>query len=202
MEHQGPKRLYLIVLVVVYSEWKHRFDVALKYVTRAIDMDLNFTSGSGIHGIQDISSAEQYVLRAKLYWTLGLIDAGIKDMNMAMSIAPYHIEVRRFNDAMQFKSAELYRIAIDHMAHQDFARAIVLLSAAVRIAPDDIKLLVTRASASRQVGACDAALKDLKKASAAYYEAIQPANSLLRAAGNISSTIYEPYLLRHPEKFL
>ena len=157
-------------------------------------MDANFTSGSNI---QAVSSAEQYVLRAKLHWTLGLIDASIKDMTTAMSIAPYHIEVRRFNDAMQFKSAELYRTATNHMAHQDFVRAIVLLNAAVRIAPDDIKLLVTRASANRQAGACDAALEDLKKASAAYHVAMQPAESLWRTASHVSSTLHEPYLLCH-----
>mmetsp|Transcript_35642 Transcript_35642/g.120760 ORF Transcript_35642/g.120760 Transcript_35642/m.120760 type:complete len:486 (-) Transcript_35642:529-1986(-) len=168
------------------------FDAALRHISRAIDLDTNLVSGNS----PDPSYAEQFVLRAKLYWALGLIDVGIKDMSMAMSLAPDHIEVRRFNDMMQRKSAELYRTALNHMMHHDFSSAIKLLTAALRIAPRDIKLLVTRASAHRQAGACDIALVDLSQASTAFCHSMRPSSRTVEEQANSSSLQdHEPFQL-------
>ena len=113
---------------------------------------------------------------------------------MAMSLAPDHIEVRRFNDMMQRKSAELYRTALNHMMHHDFSSAIKLLTAALRIAPRDIKLLVTRASAHRQAGACDIALVDLSQASTAFCHSMRPSSRAVEEQANSSSLQdHEPY---------
>ena len=118
--------------------------------------------------VQKLAFAESFVFRAKLYWAMGLTDSSIEDMMRAMRLAPDHLEVRRFNGAMQIKASELYVSASHRMICREFSHAIALLTAAIRILPDDIKLLVTRAAAHRQAGACELAIEDLKKASLSY----------------------------------
>ena len=147
-----------------------RYDAALKDISRAIDLDSTLVPERA----PSLARAEQFILRAKLHWAMGLIDGGIQDMTMAMSLAPEHIEVRRFNDVMQLKVAELYCQGLDHMLHHEFPDAIVLFTAAIRIAPNDVKLLVTRASAYRQAGSCDAALADISQASTMFHEGTMP----------------------------
>lgn len=171
----------------------HRFNTALKYVSRAIDMDTHPVVECNT---REISSAEQHVLRAKLYWILGLKDAGIKDMAVAMSIAPDHVEVRRFNNAMQLKVSELYCLANEHLGRKRKSQAIALLTAAIRIAPEDIKLLVTRAAANRQSGACEAALEDLHIASTIYQKATHPTTGPPSANERLPQSLREPFCNR------
>lgn len=171
-----------------------RFNAALKHVSRAIDMDTHSVVECDV---RKVASAEQHVLRAKLYWALGLTDAGIKDMTVAMSIAPDHTEVRRFNNAMQLKACELYYLATEHLGRRNISQAVALLASAIRIAPNDIKLLITRAAAHRQAGACEAALEDLHAASAVYQKATQPAVSAsLSASERWPMSLREPFSYR------
>lgn len=154
----------------------HRFDAALKHLGRAIDMSTHPCMEVNSH---KLTLAECHVFRAKLFWALGLREAGTKDMTIAMSLAPDHIEVRRFHDALQLKASELYSSASYHMVRGCFPLAIPLLTAAIRIVPDDIKLLLTRAAAYRQVGTCELALEDLEKASLAYRSIMWPESDIL-----------------------
>lgn len=108
--------------------------------------------------------AELLVLRAKLHWALGLTQAGIADMNRAETVFSTHVEVVNFKEAMLRTSADLFQTASRRMRDEDFAGAVAALTTALRLAPDDVKLYITRAAAYRLKGDLDPALDDLRDA--------------------------------------
>ena len=81
---------------------------------------------------------------------------------VAASIAPEHIEVQAYVEAMWKKAHKLYQTSLDALERKDFDQAVALLGGALAVTPDDMKLLITRASANRQRGACELALADLE----------------------------------------
>lgn len=142
---------------------------ALESISRAIKIEPGMATGRGPQ-----ETAEQYILRAKLFWALGLADAGINDMKTAQTFDPNHVEVLSFNETTLKTTAALYRKATTQMCRQSYKDAINTLTSAIKLAPDDCKLTITRGAAHRLAGDLDAALADLKTASVAYREATKP----------------------------
>ncbi len=72
-----------------------------------------------------------------------------------------------------------YTGALSALEQKDYDRAVALLGGALAVTPDDMKLLITRASAHRQRGACHLALADLEDASFSYFAsmALDPASA-------------------------
>lgn len=132
------------------------FHEALKHANRAID----------IH-----QAAEQYILRAKIHWALGLTEAGVKDMRTAEAYDPTHAEVVSFAERVLATTASLYKAATVAMSRNDQKSAIASLTSALHLTPNDCKLAITRAAAYRIDGNLDCALSDLEKVADDYREA-------------------------------
>lgn len=139
---------------------------ALESISRAIKIEPGTATGRSAQ-----ETAEQYILRAKLFWALGLADAGINDMRTAQTFDPNHVEVASFIDTTLKTTAALYRKATTQMCRQNYKDAIQTLTSAIKLAPDDCKLTITRGAAHRLAGDLNAALADLNTAAIAYREA-------------------------------
>lgn len=114
-------------------------------------------------------SPDVFILRAKLRWLLGNVPAGNADFRAAHSIDPTHGEVVEFED-MLWKNAEIaYREASSALMRRDFQRGLRKLNAAIELNPEDVKILILRASAYRSTQQYSHALADLDEAARVFH---------------------------------
>lgn len=95
------------LLRVLYSKAKQCFDEALKFhldeprlrIFRIVclvqlgDMDGALDSINRMLGPRKHPNPEVFILRAKVYWALGLLEEGNKDIRHSVSLIPTHPEV-------------------------------------------------------------------------------------------------------------
>ena len=91
-----------------------------------------------------------------------------RDFEQASLVAPNHPEVILFDQMMFRKASRLYQAAVAHMEAERFPQAADELTRALRVTPDDAKLLVLRATALRLTRRFKEALADLDTASKTY----------------------------------
>ena len=169
----------------------HDLNAAFQNVTRAIKLEKptakNASTGDFAYEPADYDvddrretgptdkkkRAEHHVLRGKIAWALGLMETGVQDMRVAQKLDFEHPEVRRFSDSMLSQSMELSSKAMVAMANQEYDDAIKQLTAALNLAPDDMKLMISRGAAYRLRGDLDLAETDLDNAATAYHAAHQ-----------------------------
>ncbi|KAJ8600909.1 hypothetical protein CTAYLR_005050 [Chrysophaeum taylorii] len=173
----------------------------LESATRALKIE----PGSSTSGSEQSNrvKAEQYVLRARLYWAIGLTEAGLADMKVARTLCPEHDEVVAFTEVTLQTAAKLYRSATAAMSRQVYGEAIETLTSALELTPDDVKLLLTRAAAYRLAGDLDKALADLKTAAVECRAATKlrgdsrqpPLRSSRDEAWDPGASSYEPFQL-------
>ena len=114
-------------------------------------------------------SADVFILRAKLRWLLGNVQQVTKTFRSAHSIDPSHSEVIEFED-MLWKNAEVaYREASSALMRRNFQLAIRKLNAAIELNPEDVKILILRASAYRSMQQYSHALADLDEAARVFH---------------------------------
>ena len=156
--------------------------------------------------LSDFAGAPILVLRGKLNWQRGQVDAGNRDFRAAQRADPQHPEVLAFQRTMAAKASAFYASAkaamepkgkdntttsamtsikaetaaikmsaqAAHVGHErentgsgsssdgrDLPAAVRYLTSALRMTPEDVKLYVLRASALRQSGFFQDALRDL-----------------------------------------
>ena len=123
------------------------------------------------------ATASVLCLRGKLHWALDLTDAGNRDFRAAQDLEPEHPEVVAFATAMIDKSAAIYKKAMEKMQaidgkEADVKEAISLLTQAISLVPDDMRLLILRAKAYRSIGELEASLSDIDDAVFAYCQSM------------------------------
>ena len=116
----------------------------------------------------DESNPDIFVLRAKLHWKVNRPELGNADFKSAHKLSPTHPEVIMFEKILWDEAETVYRAAADFFMRSNFGAAETLLSTALELNPGDVKLLVMRASAHRQLGDFPGALSDLAEASGVY----------------------------------
>lgn len=109
-------------------------------------------------------SADVYILRAKLRWLLGNVPAGNADFRSAHSIDPNHKEVIEFENMLWKNAEDAYREASSALMRRNFQLALRKLNAAIELNPEDVKILILRASAYRSMQQYSHALADLDEA--------------------------------------
>ena len=82
-----------------------QFSQAFRYVDSAIKIRISTSDMAN-------PSAELYILKAKILWAQGLIDAGNKEMIIASTMSSRHPEVLAFNDRTYSKTEQLYKEAV------------------------------------------------------------------------------------------
>ncbi len=126
------------------------------------------------------ATADVYCLRGKIHWALELTDAGNRDFRSAQELEPEHPEVVEFLSHMIKESGSFYKEAMSRMAAlgagagspEDSKEAIRLLTQALSLVPDDMRLLILRAKAYRALGDLEKSLTDIDNACFSYCQAI------------------------------
>jgi len=166
------------------------YDTAIIYFTQAIDLnglEANFWLHRSLSYVQrkqwrkavrdadhcillNSSSADIYILRAKLRWMMGSTGSGNDDFACAQRLDPEHPEVKIYEDMLWNKVEEVYAEASQCLLRKDYPSAKRLLSNGLELNPADIKVRVLRAATNRFMKYHDEALADLEYASQVFSE--------------------------------
>ena len=166
------------------------YDTAIIYFTQAIDLnglEANFWLHRSLSYVQrkqwrkavrdadhcillNSSSADIYILRAKLRWMMGSTGSGNDDFACAQRLDPEHPEVKIYEDMLWNKVEEVYAEASECLLRKDYPSAKRLLSNGLELNPADIKVRVLRAATNRFMKYHDEALADLEYASQVFSE--------------------------------
>jgi len=158
----GPYWVHQCVALVYCQE----FEAALKCVEQAMSVEKG--------------SADVYCLRGKIHWALDLTDAGNRDFRSAQELEPMHPEVVEYVTLMIEKSGGYYHEAMEKMVMiealgglstqsvEEVQEAIRLLTQALGLVPDDMRILVLRAKARRKINMLEESLSDIDAAAFAY----------------------------------
>ena len=116
------------------------------------------------------SSADIFILRAKLRWMMGSTGRGNDDFGEAQRLDPEHPEVKIYEEMLWKQVEDVYTEASQCLLKREYSTAQRLLSNALELNPSDIKVRVLRAAANRFMGNYDEALADLDYAANVYEE--------------------------------
>ena len=161
------------------------FQCALSYIDEAVNLDGGNSSYWLYRGLAYVQlkqwrdalydvdhcilinslNADVFVLRAKLRWLLGLSALGNDDFKRAHQLQPDHPEVKIFERMLWEHADTVYRQAAQQLLMHNFEVAAHMLSNALELNPEDVKVRVLRASAYRRMHSYDEALRDLDEAS-------------------------------------
>ncbi|GMH83114.1 hypothetical protein TrST_g8031 [Triparma strigata] len=125
-------------------------------------------------------TADIFCLRGKIHWALNLIDSGNRDFRSAQDLEPDHPEVVSFISTMIKRSGDYYKeamlklqqISMTGKNEEETRDAIRLLTQALNLVPDDMRLLVLRSKAFRSVGDLEKSLKDIDDATFHYLQSM------------------------------
>lgn len=109
-------------------------------------------------------SAELYIMRAKIFWALGFVDQGNKDIKQASHLDPKHPEVISFTTRSFAESEVLYQLGMKSFEKRDFEAAKSFIRRAMEVTPEDLKLFIILSKIDRLSGDYDNAFINLKRA--------------------------------------
>lgn len=113
-------------------------------------------------------TASMLLIRAKLNWKLGLKDRGNQDIGVAYKLDPTNQEVVSYEQNLLNKSQEVYENAWECLMKRDYTKALTFITAAMQLNPEDVKILVMRASCLREMGDLQSATHDITTAAYHY----------------------------------
>ena len=131
-------------------------------------------------------SPDTYILRAKLRWYLGNIPEGNADFRRAHALDSRHPEVIVFEELLWKNADVAYREASSAIMTKNYSYALKKLKSAVELNPEDVKMLILKASVHRSLHEYGNALNDLDKASNVFH--VQRENVFNESRQNNSST--------------
>jgi tetratricopeptide (TPR) repeat protein len=123
----NPRSVELWVLQAVCCMFLGHLQHALECVTKAIEI-----SGQG--------NIDLFILRAQLYWKMGLTTAGDMEMRIAERINPEHPEVKKFIGRSFEVASSAYDHAVSEVEKGNLEGAIKPLEQAITLSPNDVKL--------------------------------------------------------------
>lgn len=111
-------------------------------------------------------------LRAKLFWALGYIEHGNKEIREVAKIAPDHVEVLAFTARCYHAAENYYKFAIKEFGKQNYFDALHYGKIALKITEDDLKLYVLISKINRTMGNLDEAYEFIRKAQDLYTDQV------------------------------
>jgi tetratricopeptide (TPR) repeat protein len=114
---------------------------------------------------------QAYILRGKVNWALGQTEAGNRDFRSAAALDAGHPEVLIFQNIMFSEAGNLYADAKKFVNENDLDSAVKSLTLAIKAAPEDLRLVVMRASVLRKMGCLEDSFVDLDRAARMYFVA-------------------------------
>ncbi len=96
-------------------------------------------------------NADAYILRGKIFWKLGLGDKATADVKEAKFLAPRHPDVQKFDAILMTEADSGSATASKSMLVGDFESALAMLKSGLRVNPRDVRMLLSAASAARQL---------------------------------------------------
>eukprot|EP01035_Chromulina_nebulosa_P022905 gene22905-29671_t len=116
---------------------------AQELMTSAAKKDLSAFSSEYYWNRAKIYLEEEIlILKAKLYWALGLVDMGNKEMRDINKLKSRHVELLAFT-ARSFHSGEkFYKEAIRYFHNKNYDLALMEIKKAIAITSEDIKLYI------------------------------------------------------------
>lgn len=112
----------------------------------------------------DLKTAELYILKGKILWAQGLMDAGNKQILIAAKLNPDHIEVKGFSRRTYERADRDYRKAVDLFGEGNYADALIFARSAMSVASEDIKMYVLLSKIFRLNGELQEAYGTIQKA--------------------------------------
>lgn len=150
-----PTKPNIWILKSVCDVHCRNFPSALHAINRAINISQNIT-------------IDMYILRAKILWAMGQIDAGNKDMRKVIAIDNSHPEVKAFIQRAFANAEQQYLEAYELFKSKKSYESIKILKSILDINQNDIKLYLLLSKCYRQIGDLETAYKILNDATQIY----------------------------------
>lgn len=146
-----PSRDKIWILKAVCEVRCKRFESALQCVDRAINMASD-------------PPVDMYVMRAKIYWAMGMRDAGNTEMRKAAVMDKEHPEVQAFIIRAFGEAEKTYEEGLISFQGGDYDKAILLVNKALFVNRNDVKLHILLSKCYRAKNDLDTAYKSLTQA--------------------------------------
>lgn len=119
------------------------------------------------------STAEMYILRAKIYWGRGLTEQGNVDIRVAAMMDASHPEVVSFFNRSFMKAEKLYKESVKAFTEGNYKEALLSVNHAMHITTEDVKLLIMQSKIHRMLGELQAAYDSMLRAKAIFEKAFE-----------------------------
>ena len=119
------------------------------------------------------STAEMYILRAKIYWGRGLTEQGNVDIRVAAMMDSTHPEVVSFFNRSFLKAEKLYKESVKAFTEGNYKEALLSVNHAMHITTEDVKLLIMQSKIHRMLGELQAAYDSMLRAKAIFEKAFE-----------------------------
>jgi tetratricopeptide (TPR) repeat protein len=146
---------------------------ALASVNHCLRISNNFAQGESKISYIPEDQIDVLTLRAKLYWALGLVDIGNKEIRQVAVHAPDHMEVLAYTARCYHAAENYYKFSIREFANGNYHDALHYANVAAKITEDDIKLYILISKIYRIMNKLDEAFAAIRKAKQAYFHQLQ-----------------------------
>ncbi|CAM9192704.1 unnamed protein product, partial [Pylaiella littoralis] len=129
-------------------------------------------------------TADDFVLRAKIRWALGMVGPGNDDMDTARALQSDHPEVLMFRRRCLGDAEALYAKAKALADAGDDAAAVKVLNQVAEFTPDDVKVPIVRAACKRRLKDFVGALEDYDECAFRHFQGVHVGRRALHEAVN------------------
>ncbi|CAM9154920.1 unnamed protein product, partial [Sphacelaria rigidula] len=130
-------------------------------------------------------TVDDYILRAKIRWALGMVVHGNADMSKARELCPDHPEVVIYHKRCLGAAEELFAKATATADAGDDRAAVKLLDKVADVIPEDVKVPVVRAGCKRRLKDFVGALKDYDEAAFQHFQGVHIGKAALHNAAAV-----------------
>lgn len=119
------------------------------------------------------TTAEMYILRAKIFWGRGLTEQGNVDIRVAAMMDATHPEVVSFFNRSFLKAEKLYKESVKLFTDGKYKEALLSVNHAMHITTEDVKLLIMQSKIHRMLGELQAAYDSMLRAKVIFEKAFE-----------------------------
>ncbi|CAM9963823.1 unnamed protein product, partial [Ectocarpus sp. 13 AM-2016] len=135
-------------------------------------------------------TADDYVLRAKIRWAVGMVGPGNIDLGIAKTLQSDHPEVVMFGRRCLGNAEGLYAKAKELADAGDDVRAVKVLNQVADFTPEDVKVPIMRAACKRRLKDFVGALQDYDECSFRHFREVHVGRRALdQAASKLRSRV-------------
>ncbi|CAN0475982.1 unnamed protein product, partial [Ectocarpus sp. 12 AP-2014] len=129
-------------------------------------------------------TADDYVLRAKIRWAVGMVGPGNIDLGIAKTLQSDHPEVVMFGRRCLGNAEGLYARAKELADAGDDVRAVKVLNQVADFTPEDVKVPIMRAACKRRLKDFVGALRDYDECSFRHFREVHVGRRALDQAAS------------------